>query len=391
MPTPYQAIARRARPQTFAEVLGQEPICKALQHAHSKERLHHAYLFSGPQGTGKTTLARLLAKLINCDNPTNEPCNDCSSCHEIAHSTSLDVIEIDGASNRGIDDIRQINETVAFAATKERTRIYIIDEVHMLTKEAFNALLKTLEEPPPKVKFFFATTEPQRVPPTIISRCQRFALRRLSDETIISKLKSFSDLPEADLALIARTAEGGMRDAESLLEQAMAYEGPIHEILGLAPLPLFDKLDQAILSNNLDAAFEISAEVYNSGIDINQFLTDLLYHYRSHLLKGSFDKTLTLTLLDDLLQLQSTMRQIPSKRLFLEMALTRVIRLNQRVPLEKIVERLEGIQTAPKKATPPPAPKPAPKKTTKPSNTQRHETILRFAGVELEGSVTRKK
>ena len=212
----YQVIARKYRPQTFADVLGQSPIVTTLKNAIKKNRLAHAYLFCGSRGTGKTTLARVFAKALNCLQPTQdgEPCNQCTSCRGIVSGSSMDVLEIDGASNRGIEDIRQINETVGYATSSGKYKIYIIDEVHMLTKEAFNALLKTLEEPPAKVLFFFATTEPHKVLPTILSRCQRFNLSRISPQLIVNKLariaKDLNAVAEEEaLHMIATRAEIG--------------------------------------------------------------------------------------------------------------------------------------------------------------------------------------
>ena len=229
----YQVLARKYRPQHFNEVLGQDAIVTTLKNAIKHNRLAHAYLFCGSRGTGKTTLARVFAKALNCQSPTSdaEPCNKCSSCKEIAAGNALDVLEIDGASHRGIDDIRQINETVGYASSSGKYKIYIIDEVHMLTKEAFNALLKTLEEPPLKVIFLFATTEPHKVLPTILSRCQRFNLNRISLDTIVDKLRQIAidqnvEIDEEALYLLAQRAEGGLRDAESLFDQIIAF----HEV-----------------------------------------------------------------------------------------------------------------------------------------------------------------
>ncbi len=248
----YKVLARKYRPKNFSEVLGQDAIVTTLKNAIKHKRIAHAYLFCGSRGTGKTTLARVFAKALNCHNLNGdlEPCSECPSCKEIASGSSIDVIEIDGASHRGIDDIRQINENVGYTTSHGDYKIYIIDEVHMLTKEAFNALLKTLEEPPEKVIFFFATTEPHKVLPTILSRCQRFNLNRISNEKIIEKLKKIVidqnvDTSEEVLQLIAERAEGGLRDAESIFDQMLSFhEGTLtienaRAILGIVPREAF--------------------------------------------------------------------------------------------------------------------------------------------------------
>ncbi len=391
MESHYQALARVYRPKRFQEVIGQEAIITTLQNAHRQNRLAHAYLFSGPRGTGKTTIARLLAKLLNCPKQEEEPCNECSSCKEIGRGSSLDVLEIDGASNRGIDDVRQINETVGYASSGAY-KIYIIDEVHMLTKEAFNALLKTLEEPPPKVKFFFATTEPHKIPATIISRCQRFELRRISEEDIVAKLqREMKDLKatidEAALQLIAKAARGSLRDAESLLDQVLSFgantEGGVSEVLGLAPSSLFAKLDQAIASGDLQVPFALAEELEQKGTNLSQFFTALIEHYRQQLItalqQSSTDKDHLLNLLDDLLETQERLKTAPVKRIVIEMALTRVVRCKQKLPLDALVQRLTDLEarlTSKPKPTPPPSPK---------KNSSRYDTVLRFAAVELEG------
>ncbi len=248
----YQIISRQYRPSTFAQIVGQDPIVETLKNALRKKKIANAYLFCGGRGSGKTTLARVLAKALNCTALTAEaePCNGCPSCLELQAGRSLDVLEIDGASNRGIDDIRNLNETVGYAPATGKYKIYIIDEVHMLTKEAFNALLKTLEEPPAHVKFFFATTEPHKVLSTIVSRCQRFDLKAIASEAICKKLKTITDdlgieCEEALFSLIADRAEGSLRDAESLLDQAICWaSGPItadgfSAALGIPPRSVF--------------------------------------------------------------------------------------------------------------------------------------------------------
>ncbi len=293
----YQVIARKFRPQTFKEVVGQEAIVTTLKNAIKFNRLAQAYLFCGSRGTGKTTLARIFAKALNCLQPLaeGEPCGTCPSCREIASGSSLDVIEIDGASNRGIEDIRQINETVGYAASSGGYKIYIIDEVHMLTKEAFNALLKTLEEPPRKVKFFFATTEPHKVLPTILSRCQRYNLNRISLPIITAKLRWIVgqlkvDAEEDALIRLAQRAEGGLRDAESLLDQVLAFTDgritvqAVNSILGLMPLETFFELDLAGKEGQLAKAFEIAHHVYSEGKDLTQFIEGLIEHIRTILL-----------------------------------------------------------------------------------------------------------
>src|SRR5579872_4618574 len=259
----YQIISRRYRPDTFESIIGQEAIVTTLKNALRSSMLANAYLFCGSRGVGKTTFARLFAKALNCKELTKdlEPCNSCSSCKEISAGRSLDVLEIDGASNRGIDDIRQINETVGYATTGSKYKIYIIDEVHMLTKEAFNALLKTLEEPPSNVKFFFATTEPHKIPQTIISRCQRFDLQRITPEMISRKLTAIAQdlniqIEKEALRLVSHLAEGSLRDSQSLFDQLLAFGGKsidaadVHRLLGTAPDERLVDLGQALVGRD---------------------------------------------------------------------------------------------------------------------------------------------
>src|SRR5437588_4530733 len=242
----YTVIARRYRPQTFDELVGQEHVARALQQAISSGRVGHAYLFTGARGVGKTSAARILAKALNCVNgPTPTPCNECDVCLRVTAGDDVDVLEIDGASHRGIDEIRQLRQNVAVRPSRVRYKIYIIDEVHMLTKEAFNALLKTLEEPPEHVKFIFATTEAQKIPITILSRCQRFAFAGIPAERILGQLKMIAEregmrADDEALELVARRAGGSMRDAESLLDQVLSFGGEqltadqVHRLLGTA-------------------------------------------------------------------------------------------------------------------------------------------------------------
>lgn len=375
--TEYQASARKFRPQIFAEVVGQDLVIATLKNAIRYDKLAHAYLFSGSRGVGKTTLARILAKALNCQAKTKdlEPCNECSSCKEIMRGASLDVLEIDGASNRGIDDIRTINETVAYTPASGKYKIYIIDEVHMLTKEAFNALLKTLEEPPPKVKFFFATTEPQKVLPTILSRCQRFNLKRIPNSLIATKLQHIAKaldrkVDEGALRLIAQRSEGGLRDAESFLDQILAFhEGAIGEkeassVLGVVPKEAFFTLDEEGNKGNLAAAFSIAYTIFSEGKDLTFFIEGLLEHFRNlSLVKLSgkdasfldlsesereryavsecyYSKEQLLTILDICLEAHSQIREMPSARIAIEALLLRIMRTHQKIPLDLLVQKL---------------------------------------------------
>ncbi|MBM3195374.1 MAG: DNA polymerase III subunit gamma/tau [Chlamydiae bacterium] len=293
----YQPIARKYRPKLFKEVFGQQIVIDTLQNAIKNQRVAANYLFSGTRGTGKTTIARLFARAINCENLSDEaePCNHCASCLQMLGGASMELMEIDGASNRGIDDIRLISEGVAFAPPKGRFRVYLIDEVHMLTKEAFNALLKTLEEPPSYVKFFFATTEPHKVPLTIQSRCQKFDLQRIRLETIISKLESIVSDQKlqadfASLSLIAEAAQGSMRDAESLLDQLLCTSNGsltieiVRASLGKVSKEGLFTIDRAIQKRSIEDLKKASDSLLLSGKETSLLIEDLAEHLRNHLL-----------------------------------------------------------------------------------------------------------
>src|ERR671922_2012090 len=266
----YLVLARKWRPQSFEDITGQASITRTLQNAIRTKRIAHAYLFTGVRGVGKTTAARILAKALNCDQgPTLNPCNSCTQCQEITNGNSIDVLEIDGASNRGIDEVRQIIDNARYQPAKSRFKIYIIDEVHQVTKDAFNALLKTLEEPPSFVKFILATTEPHRLPETILSRCQRFDFRRISLREIVERLADIAKheklkITEGALVLLAREADGSMRDAQSLLEQVLAFVEPgsdqaespavdekaLQDILGLAERQILYEISRAVIEGD---------------------------------------------------------------------------------------------------------------------------------------------
>ncbi len=289
----YLVLARKWRPGTFAEVVGQEHVTSTLQKAFEKGRLAHAYLFSGPRGCGKTTTARLLAKIINCEDPQGgEPCNRCPSCVAVNGGTHLDMIEIDGASNRGIDEIRDLREKIGYVSSQSSSKIYIIDEVHMLTQQAFNALLKTLEEPPGHVYLIFATTEPHKIPATILSRCQRFNFKRLELAELSGQLIRICDTEKIEydseaLTLMCRRADGSMRDAESLLDQCIsAADGKIdletvRKVLGLVDSQIVSGLLDAVSRRDREGALSIVDGVVASGMDLEEFFIAFLEGIRN--------------------------------------------------------------------------------------------------------------
>ncbi len=288
----HVSVYRRWRPQSFEELIGQERITRTLQNAIRAGRTSHAYLFAGYRGTGKTTTARILAKALNCaGGPTPTPCNGCARCDSIARGISMDVIEIDGASNTSVDDVRDLKEKIVLVPTEGRYKVYIIDEVHMLSTSAFNALLKTLEEPPAHAIFILVTTEPHRIPPTVLSRCQRFDFRRVSFKEITARLGTIAEqegmkIDSAALAQIARNADGSVRDAESVLDQLSAYtEGEIDRNLVIGVLGLVDDetaaaFVEAVLDRNVGEALRLAQQAADAGKDIRQVLRTLLEYFR---------------------------------------------------------------------------------------------------------------
>ena len=377
----YEVLARKWRPQLSADVVGQNHVMQTLHNAIETDRLAHAYLFVGPRGTGKTTTARILAKALNCQNRNgSEPCNACDSCKEIVSGSSLDVIEIDGASNRGIGDVQELRDNVRYAPVRGPFKIYIIDEVHMLTREAFNAILKTLEEPPPHVKFFFATTEPQKVLTTILSRCQRFDLRRISVADITSQLQKICEaegitISDDALFAIARGAEGGLRDAESALDQLVSFRGKTIEeadvlsVFGLISREQLEGLADAILDGDIPAIIGATAQIDKSGKDMQRVVLELLDHFRNllivlhagkqtdafdlpeaqiELLKKQAAKSSDgrlLRIVDLLIDADSRMRYALSKRTLLEASLIRASRAATVATIDELMKQIATLKT----------------------------------------------
>ncbi len=310
----YLVTARKYRPQRFDEVVGQEHVTLTLKNAIQTGRVSHAYLFTGPRGVGKTTTARILSKTLNCSNPDGvEPCNKCEMCLSIQNGQTIDIIEIDAASNRGIDEVRALRESVKYAPTSGKYKIYIIDEVHMLTKESFNALLKTLEEPPAHVVFIFATTDVQKVPLTIISRCQRYDFRRINLEVIKSLLVDIAQqekikIDDKTLTLIAKKADGGLRDAESFFDQTIAFCGEdivyetVIKLLNIIDEEVYFSISEAILAKQFSAAYEVTKKVYENGWNFSDFMEGLVEHFRNIL-------TVNMTKTSDLIESSESFKE----------------------------------------------------------------------------------
>ena len=375
----YEVFARKYRPQTFDDLVGQAHVSRTLKNAVAQNRLAHAYLFVGPRGIGKTSTARILAKSLNCiKGPTITPCGECDNCREIAAGNSLDVIEIDGASNNSVEDVRQLRENVRYAPAKGRYKIYLIDEVHMLSTAAFNALLKTLEEPPEHVKFIFATTEPQKVLPTILSRCQRFDLHRIPANLIAKHLQFIAEkekitLEPAAARAIARGAEGGLRDAESMLDQLVAFcgekisESDVLNVFGFTSEQTMVDLTGRILHGETPDAIDLLHQQSESGKDMMRLMSNLIAYLRDLLVfkakpdalkedvEPDVQKSLVahaelittdrlLDLIDQFAAAEGRMKWAPNKKLHFEVAIIRAIQTLGQATLDEVIEKLSELR-----------------------------------------------
>ena len=375
----YQVFARKYRPQTFDDLVGQAHVTRTLKNAVEQNRLAHAYLFVGPRGIGKTSTARILAKALNCVNgPTITPCGVCDSCKEITGGNSLDVLEIDGASNNGVEQVRELRDNVRYAPSKGHFKIYIIDEVHMLTSAAFNALLKTLEEPPPHVKFIFATTEPQKVLPTILSRCQRFDLHRIPANLIAQHLQFIAGkekitLDPAAAHAIAKGADGGLRDAESMLDQLVAFcgekiaEPDVLNVFGFTSEQTVANFTDKILRGLTSDALELLHAEAENGKDMMKLMSDLIAYLRDLLVgkvkpdaladdlnpdlqksleeqAGLIETDRLLELIDQFAAAEGRMKWAPNKRLHFEVAVIKAIQTLSQVTLNEVIENLAALR-----------------------------------------------
>ncbi len=376
----YLVAARKYRPQRFDEVVAQEHVCETLSNAISRGRLGHAYLFSGPRGVGKTTVARILAKSINCTTPMEErdgaePCQKCDSCKSFSEGRNLNVIEIDAASNNKVDDVRELRDTVRIPPQGAIKKVYIVDEVHMLTSQAFNALLKTLEEPPPYVLFIFATTEPHKVLPTILSRCQRFDFRRIAVPEIVERLKEICtrekiEADEASLLLIAQKGDGALRDSLSVFDQAVALCGStvtydaLARALGVVDIELYFETTRFIRDGNAAGVLNLVSRVVSSGFDMREFLAGLAHHLRNLMVAvttsdtsliettqpirdrynaeaAEFSESRLLRLMSIAADTEYALRSSPNLRLQLELGLLKMVKLADAVDLRTAMERLD--------------------------------------------------
>jgi len=371
----YLVLARKWRPQRFEDLIGQEPIVRVLKNSIERGKIAHAYLFSGPRGVGKTSTARILAKSLNCENgPTPVPCGRCSSCVSITDGSSVDVMEIDGASNNSVNDIRDLRERVKYVPSGGRFKVYIIDETHMLSDAAFNALLKTLEEPPSHVVFVLATTASKKIPPTVLSRCQHLVFRRIPGQQIGQRLKSISDsegisVSDSALEMIARAADGSLRDALTILDQISSFtsdigKSDIKDLLGITDCETLLQLASAIIEGKREDIIRISAELIEKGTDIRAFTRELIQFFRDmlvisvvknpeelleiskedikelkHLSRSTSEDHLML-ILSELLKAEVELRNSSAPRLAFEMSLLKISFLSEMKPLREVIDNI---------------------------------------------------
>jgi DNA polymerase-3 subunit gamma/tau len=375
----YIVLARKWRPKRFEDVVGQEHITTTLLNSIQAGRTAHAYLFVGPRGVGKTSTARIFSTALNCPQTNNgEPCGECEVCRDISAGRSIDVIEIDGASNNGVDDIRTLRENVKIAPANLKLKVYIIDEVHMLSAGAFNAFLKTLEEPPAHVKFLMATTEAHKIPPTVLSRCQRFDFRRLTSRQIFQRLKVIVDaeaikIEESALFALARSAEGSMRDAQSMLDQLVSFSdseitlSDVQTMLGTVGQEVYNKVAVAISEGDAFAILKTIDEVVERGKDLALFLRELTAYFRNLLVAGlgggvelldvpeedlpsvkeisdRFKQSALIRIVHDLSDLESRFRQVPSTRVALEMLLMKMARVGADISIDSLLSKLTDLE-----------------------------------------------
>ena len=400
---PYTVLARKWRPQTFDQVVGQTTVTRTLKNALTSGRIGHAFLLSGPRGVGKTTTARVLAKALNCakgDAPQPEPCGECASCREIAAGASLDVQEIDGATHNGVEQVRELRESARYNPARDRFKIWIIDEVHMLSTGAFNALLKTLEEPPPRVKFVFATTEYHKIPDTIVSRCQQYDFRLIPARELLVHLREVADgeqvqVSDETLGRIARAAEGSVRDALSLFDQVLSFSGQevrdedVSALLGLIDRELLLAISRAVAAGDSLALLEGVERLSDHGVDYRNFVRELLLHFREILLlklappgsallasltpeerervrplAGEFSEEDLLRVVEVLTEADTELRLAQDPRVTVELALLKLVQLRRLMPFAELVDRVERMAggavpaprpTAPASPAPPPA------------------------------------